>query len=171
MRNKTKRLTTLALLVAVGMLLSFIESRIPPLVAIPGVKLGLSNVATLFALYSLSAKDAAIVSILRVSLSSLLFGNVSSFLYAFGGALLSLLVMLLLKQARLFTPIAVSAVGGVVHNIAQIGVAFLMLRTDVVLYYLAPLLLSGVITGTVIGIIGGILIDKLSKTDFFKKGD
>ncbi len=169
MKNKTKRLATLALLVAVGMLLSFIESRIPPIVAVPGVKLGLANVATLFALYSLSAKDAAIVSVLRVSLSSLLFGNVSSFLYALGGALLSLLVMLLLKKIKLFTPIAVSAVGGIAHNIAQIGVAFLMLRTDVVLYYLAPLLLSGVITGTVIGIIGGILINKLSKTDFLKQ--
>ncbi len=169
MRNKTKRLTTLALLVAAGMLLSFIESRMPPLVAVPGVKLGLANVATIFALYSLSVKDAAIVSVLRVSLSSLLFGNISSFLYALGGALLSLLVMLLLSRIKLFTPIAVSAVGGVAHNIAQIGVAFIMLRTDVVLYYLAPLLLSGVITGTLVGIIGGILIDKLSKTGVINK--
>lgn len=171
MRNKTKRLTALALLVAVGMLLSFIESRIPPLVAVPGVKLGLANLATLFALYTLSAKDALTVSLVRVSLSSLLFGNVSSFLYALGGALLSLLVMLLLKNTGIFSEVAVSAVGGVAHNIAQIAVAFIMLRTDVVLFYLAPLLISGVITGTVIGIVGGILIKKLSKTNFFKKGD
>ena len=159
MKNKTKRLVTAAILVTAAMLFSFVESQIPPFIPVPGIKLGLANAVTVFALYRMSAKDAFLISILRVSLSSMLFG-MSSLPYALSGAVLSLGVMLLLKHIKL-SPVAVSAVGGIVHNAAQIGVAALILGTSGIIYYFPALALSGVITGTVIGIIAGIVIKKL----------
>ena len=161
MKLDVKRLTTLAISVSVAMMLSFIESQIPALIPIPGIKLGLANVATLFVLYKLGAPEAGAVSLVRVSLSALLFGSVSSFLYALGGAALSLATMLLLKHVRIFSTTVVSIVGAIAHNIAQIGVAMLILQTEVVIYYLPALLISGIVTGAVIGIIGAMLIKKV----------
>ena len=163
MNEKLKRLTALSMLVATALILSFVESQIPPIVPIPGVKLGLANIATLFALYKLGAPSALTVAVVRVSLSSLLFGSVSSFAYAMGGALLSFAVMLLLKKLGWFATFTVSIAGAVAHNIAQICVSMLILQTEVVIYYLPALLISGIITGAVIGIIGAVLLKKLEK--------
>ena len=151
------------MLVASALILSFVESQIPPIVPIPGVKLGLANIVTLFALYKLGAPSALTVAVVRVSLSSLLFGSVSSFAYAMGGALLSFAVMLLLKKLGWFATFTVSIAGAVAHNIAQICVSMLILQTEVVIYYLPALLISGIITGAVIGIIGAVLLKKLEK--------
>ena len=151
------------MLVASALILSFVESQIPPIVPIPGVKLGLANIVTLFALYKLGAPSALTVAVVRVSLSSLLFGSVSSFAYAMGGALLSFAVMLLLKKLGWFATFTVSIAGAVAHNIAQICVSMLILQTEVVIYYLPTLLISGIITGAVIGIIGAVLLKKLEK--------
>ena len=163
MNEKLKRLTALSMLVATALILSFVESQIPPIVPIPGVKLGLANIVTLFALYKLGAPSALTVAVVRVSLSSLLFGSVSSFAYAMGGALLSFAVMLLLKKLGWFATFTVSIAGAVAHNIAQICVSMLILQTEVVIYYLPALLISGIITGAVIGIIGAVLLKKLEK--------
>ena len=163
MNEKLKRLTALSMLVASALILSFVESQIPPIVPIPGVKLGLANIVTLFALYKLGAPSALTVAVVRVSLSSLLFGSVSSFAYAMGGALLSFAVMLLLKKLGWFATFTVSIAGAVAHNIAQICVSMLILQTEVVIYYLPALLISGIITGAVIGIIGAVLLKKLEK--------
>ena len=163
MNEKLKRLTTLSMLVATALILSFVESQIPPIVPIPGVKLGLANIVTLFALYKLGAPSALTVAVVRVSLSSLLFGSVSSFAYAMGGALLSFAVMLLLKKLGWFATFTVSIAGAVAHNIAQICVSMLILQTEVVIYHLPALLISGIITGAVIGIIGAVLLKKLEK--------
>lgn len=161
MSTKLKHMTTLAMLVATAMILAFVESQIPPIVPIPGVKLGLANIATLFALYKLGIPDAIAVSAVRVSLSALLFGSVSSFAYAIAGAMLSLAVMVLLKQLKVFATFSVSIAGAVAHNVAQIGVAMLILQTEVVIYYLPALLISGIITGAVIGAVGALLLKKL----------
>ena len=163
MNEKLMRMTTLSMLVATALILSFVESQIPPIVPIPGVKLGLANIVTLFALYKLGAPSAMAVAIVRVSLSSLLFGSVSSFAYAIGGALLSFVVMFLLKKLGWFATFTVSIAGAVAHNIAQICVSMLILQTEVVIYYLPALLISGIITGAVIGIIGAVLLKKLEK--------
>lgn len=163
MNEKLKRLTALSMLVATALILSFVESQIPPIVPIPGVKLGLANIVTLFALYKLGAPSALTVAVVRVSLSSLLFGSVSSFAYAMGGALLSFAVMLLLKKLGWFATFTISIAGAVAHNIAQICVSMLILQTEVVIYYLPALLISGIITGAVIGIIGAVLLKKLEK--------
>lgn len=158
--SSAHRLVSLAAFVALAMILSFIESRIPTFVAIPGVKIGLANIVVVFCLYRMRAVDAAIVSLVRVALSSLLFGSLTSFFYGLGGAVVSLAVMILLKQAKLGS-IAVSTVGGVSHNIAQIAVASILLGTNVVGYYLPFLVLSGTIAGIVVGVSGGILEKKV----------
>ena len=157
----TKKLTTLAVTVAVAMILSFVESRIPPIVPIPGVKVGLANIAVIFALYKMGWREAITVSLVRVALVALLFGSVVSLAYSFAGALLSLSLMIILRKIGIFTEVAVSVVGGITHNIGQILVAFLLLETEVVFYYLPFLMVSGVIAGIGVGVVSALLVKKV----------
>ena len=158
---ETRKIARMGLLVALSMILSYVESLIPAFVAVPGVKVGLANIVVIFALYTLGPIEALIVSLLRVILSSFLFGSVLSLLYSLSGALLSLGGMILMKKMKIFSTTAVSVTGGVLHNVGQILVACLVLETDVLLYYLPVLILSGVITGAVIGIIASLVIKRL----------
>ena len=151
----------MGLLVALAMILSYVESLIPAFVAVPGVKVGLANIVVIFALYTLGPVEALTVSLLRVILSSFLFGSVLSLLYSLSGALLSLGGMIVMKKLKIFSTLVVSVTGGVLHNVGQILVAWLVLETDVLLYYLPVLILSGVVTGAVIGIIGALVIKRL----------
>ncbi|MDD6840732.1 MAG: Gx transporter family protein [Candidatus Ornithospirochaeta sp.] len=158
---ETRKIARMGLLVALSMILSYVESLIPAFVAVPGVKVGLANIVVIFALYTLGPIEALIVSLLRVILSSFLFGSVLSLLYSLSGALLSLGGMILMKKLKIFSTTVVSVTGGVLHNVGQILVACLVLETDVLLYYLPVLILSGVITGAVIGIIASLVIKRL----------
>lgn len=158
---ETRKIARMGLLVALSMILSYVESLIPAFVAVPGVKVGLANIVVIFALYTLGPIEALIVSLLRVILSSFLFGSVLSLLYSLSGALLSLSGMILMKKLKIFSTTVVSVTGGVLHNVGQILVACLVLETDVLLYYLPVLILSGVITGAVIGIIASLVIKRL----------
>ena len=158
---KTQKLTVMALTTAIALVLSFVESQIPAFVAVPGVKMGLANIAIVYALYRLGWKEAAIISLIRVVLVSLLFGSAASFLYSLAGAVLSLLGMALLKETGKFTEIVVSVAGGVLHNIGQIAMASIILETDALRYYLPFLLVSGILAGVVIGLISGILIRRI----------
>ena len=123
--------------------------------------MGLANIAIVYALYRLGWKEAAIISLIRVVLVSLLFGSAASFLYSLAGAVLSLLGMALLKKTGKFTEIVVSVAGGVLHNIGQIAMASIILETDALRYYLPFLLVSGILAGVVIGLISGILIRRI----------
>ena len=161
MRNNTRRLTSLALTVSFALILSFIESRIPAFVAIPGVKVGLANIAVIFTLYKFGIKEAIAVSIVRIVLVSMLFGSPISMIYSIFGATLSLAVMFILKKLTPLSEVAVSVSGGVMHNIGQITAASIMLGTNVVVYYLPFLLVSGTIAGIVVGIASGLLIQKV----------
>ena len=158
---ETRKIARMGLLVALSMILSYVESLIPAFVAVPGVKVGLANIVVIFALYTLGPIEALTVSLLRVILSSFLFGSVLSLLYSLSGALLSLGGMILMKKVKIFYTTAVSVTGGVLHNVGQILVACLVLETDVLLYYLPVLILSGTITGAVIGIIASLVIKRL----------
>ena len=158
---ETRKIARMGLLVALSMILSYVESLIPAFVAVPGVKVGLANIVVIFALYTLGPIEALIVSLLRVILSSFLFGSVLSLIYSLSGALLSLGGMILMKKLKIFSTTVVSVTGGVLHNVGQILVACLVLETDVLLYYLPVLILSGVITGAVIGIIASLVIKRL----------
>jgi len=160
MKN-TKKLAALAVTVALAMVLSFLESRIPAFVAIPGIKVGLANIAVIFTMYKFGERDAAIVSVIRVLLVSLLFGSVVSLWYSLAGAVLSFTVMTLLKRLTPLATVTVSVIGGITHNIAQVCVASLLLATDVVIYYLPFLLLSGTVAGVAVGIAGGLLVKKV----------
>ena len=160
-RNNTKKLTSLALTISFAMILSFVEARIPAFVAIPGIKVGLANIAVIFTLYKFGIKEAAAVSLLRVLLVSMLFGNPIGMIYSLTGAVLSLSVMIIMKKLTPLSEITVSVAGGVMHNIGQIGAASIMMGTNVVIYYLPFLLLSGTIAGVVVGVASGVLIKKV----------
>ncbi len=144
------------------MILSFVESRIPVFIAIPGIKMGLANIAIIFALYRLGAKEAFVISIIRIIVVSMLFGSIVSVAYSIGGAIFSFAVMLILKKLSVFSEVGISVAGGVSHNIGQILVACILLETNVIVYYLPFLLLSGVISGALIGIVSAIVIKRVN---------
>lgn len=158
---KTKKIAVLALSIALAMILSFVESQIPAFVAIPGVKIGLANIAVVFVLYKLGWKEAVLISLVRVVMVSMLFGTLVSLFYSVAGAVLSLTGMVLLKKTGLFSTVAVSVTGGVLHNVGQILMACLLLETNVIVYYLPFLILSGVIAGVVIGVVAAIMVNRV----------
>lgn len=159
--NNTKKLTTLSLLISVAMVLSYIESLIPAFVAVPGVKVGLSNIATVFALYTLGVPGAVAVSVIRVFLSSLLFGNFAMMIYSLAGAALALTFMILIKATGLFSEVGVSVIGGIMHNAGQIIAAAFMMENSGIVSYLVPLAISGTIAGVAVGLISALLIKRI----------
>ena len=161
MKNHTKKLTTLAMMATFALILSYVESRIPALVAIPGVKVGLANIVVIFVLYKLGLKEAIVISAIRVFIVAMLFGSPVSMIYSLAGAVLSLAVMFVLKKLTPLTEVVVSVCGGVMHNVAQIAVASVILDTNVVIYYLPFLILSGTIAGIGVGVAGALLIKRV----------
>lgn len=156
-RIMAKKTTLVALSVSLAMVLSFLETLIPPLVAVPGIKPGIANAVTLFLLYKSGWKCASLVSLVRVCLSALLFGSAITFLYSAAGATLSLLLMIFLKRVNIFSVVGVSVSGAVMHNAAQIGVCALIMETTEIAYYLPVLVISGTVSGVCVGIIAGLV--------------
>ena len=157
---KTRKLTTLGLCVALALILSYVESLLPPLVAVPGVKVGLPNIVILFLLYRCGWKEAASVSLVRLLISAALFTGFAAFFYGLSGAVLSLAGAVLLKKTGRFSPLGVSAAGGVLHNLGQIALAALVLDSGYIFAYLPVLLLSGTVAGALVGLLAGILIQR-----------
>lgn len=158
MKIKTKTLVFLSLFTAVAMVLSYIEAILPPIwSAVPGIKIGLPNIVIVFLLYRMSVKSAAAVSLVRILLSALLFGNAVTLLYSLAGAALSLAVMAILKKIDRFSMIGVSVLGGVFHNLGQILMAMLILETAEIGYYMIILTVTGTIAGVLVGILGALL--------------
>lgn len=158
--KKTKRLVLLAMLTAVAMILSYVESLLPS-VGIPGVKMGLANIAVIFALFRFGWKEAAALSLVRVVLVSLLFGSVGAMLYSLAGAVLSLAVMALLRRIDRFSTVGISVAGGVAHNAGQILMAMLILQTKQLLGYLPLLAVSGIAGGVLTGLAAALLIRRI----------
>ena len=148
---------------ALALVLSYVESLIPVFVAVPGMKLGLANLVIVIILYCMGPKQAYIISIARVILAGFLFGNMQSILFGLAGAMLSLTVMLLIKKTTKLKVFTVSAIGGVCHNIGQLIVASFVVETYSVFYYMPVLLIVGLITGVIIGIISQELIRRLRR--------
>ncbi len=159
MRNK--KIATSALMIALAMILSFVESQIPSFFPIPGIKLGLANIAVIFALYRLSIKDAIVVSLIRVVVVSTLFGTSLTLAYSLSGAVLSLLIMVLLKKTDRFSIVGVSVAGGISHNIGQIIMAIILMHNSVISYYLPFLIISGIVTGVVIGLVSAKIVERV----------
>ena len=162
---KSKKIALFGLLIALAFVLSYIESLIPVFIAVPGVKLGLTNLVVLIALDRLKKKDAFFINMIRILLVGLTFGNTFSMLYSFAGGMLSFLAMVFLYKKNWFSVIGISVAGGLFHNIGQIIVAAIVLQSDALFYYLPVLMISGTIAGIVVGILCGEIVKRLPKSD------
>lgn len=162
MLNKPKNLAFMGVCTALAMVLSYVEVMLPPIFpAIPGIKMGLPNIIIVFLLYRRGPIVATIVSLLRVAMVSMLFGNMMAFMYSLAGAVLSLIVMILLRRLHFLSTAGVSVAGGVSHNVGQIFMAMLLLETTELGYYLVILIITGTISGVLIGLCGATLIKRI----------
>lgn len=157
-REKTKRVALSGLLVALMLILGYIESLIPT--GVPGVKLGLSNGVLIFAIYMLGIPNALTLMVLKVFLSGLLFGF-SAVPYALAGGVASMAVMALLSRVDGVHPVVVSMAGGVMHNVGQVGMAMLVLQTSGLMYYMAILMAVGLGCGAVTGVCASAVMKHL----------
>lgn len=151
---------------ALALIFSYVETLIPFNFGIPGMKLGLANLLIVILLYKRDAKEALLLSIVRILLAGLIFGNMFSILYSMAGGILSLLVMALLKKSQKFSVIGVSIAGGVSHNLGQLAVAMAVVETYRVGYYFPVLLTAGMVTGLLIGILSNEVLRRLTNTRF-----
>ena len=163
MRSRTKALTAIALLTSLGIVFGYLDFLLPIPIGIPGIKLGLANLVVVFALYAWRPRYALVVSLLRILLCGILFGNSVSFLYSLAGGMVSFLIMLLMKRFTSFGICAVSMLGGVSHNVAQIFVAALIFENLRLAYYLPVLLIAGTITGFALGIVAKMILQRMKK--------
>jgi heptaprenyl diphosphate synthase len=164
----SNRITRLAALTAVGMILGYLESFIVIPIAVPGIRLGLSNIITLITLYLEGPLAAFAVTGSRVLLSALLFGSPVSFLYSISGAVLALAGMYLMRSAG-FSIYGVSVSGAVLHNMAQLIVACFLVGSGYVFVYIPVLLFAGTLAGLVVGFLANILIQRLKR--FFNESE
>lgn len=160
---QNKKLVTMALFVTTALMLSYIESLFPFFFGVPGMKLGLANLAVVCALYLYGWREALMVNVLRIILSGLLFGSMFSVLFSLGGALVSFVCMAAAKKLGL-SLYGVSMAGGVFHNIGQLLIAAFLVQTVEVGYYAPLLLIAGLATGFLIGVIGRELLLRIPKT-------
>ena len=161
-----KRLCLYGLLIALAFVLSYVETLIPVAAVsffVPGMKIGLANIVVMVALYTLGARDAFILSLIRIVLVGLTFGNTVSMIYSLSGGMLSYLVMLLLKLTGKFTTVTVCIAGGIFHNVGQILMAALVLENAGVIGYLPVLAVSGTVTGLLIGLLGGEVTKRIRR--------
>lgn len=162
-KNKAKTVAEYGILIALAMVLSFVETLIPIPIPVPGVKLGLANLVTVVGLYLVGIPGTVGITLTRIVLVGLSFGNPYSMIYGLSGSFLSLLVMAAVKKHDWFGQIGISVLGGIAHNIGQITFAAVIVHTPGLYYYLPALLLAGCVAGTLIGILGGILTERLEK--------
>ena len=148
----------LGMYLALALICSYVESLIPFYFGIPGVKLGLTNIVVVLLLYTLGAKEAFLVSVVRIILAGFLFGNPFSILYSLSGGALSFLAMYVLKRTEKLKVVTVSVAGGVMHNTGQLIMAALVVENYHILYYLPVLLIAGFVTGFFIGIVSQEII-------------
>jgi heptaprenyl diphosphate synthase len=158
----TKKISILALFTAFAIVLSYIESFLP-VMGIPGVKLGLANLAVVLTMYLLGLKEAFLLNVIRIILIGAMFGNLSGILFSIAGATVSFFVMAVLKITNKFSVISVGVVGGVFHNIGQIVVAAWVVDTFNIIVYIPVLIFSGIITGTLIGLLAQMIYTRTKK--------
>ncbi len=160
----TKRLTRMAILTAVALTIFIVELQLPNLTPIPGVKLGLANIITVYAMFALGGADTFCILIARILLGSIFSGQMMALFYSLAGGLLCYLVMLVMR--RLFTPRQIwicSVLGAVAHNLGQMAAAVLITRTPALLYYLPVLMISGIIAGTFTGLCAQFVVNRMAR--------
>ncbi len=168
MRLPVKRIALGGCLTALCLILSYVESQVPLPFGVPGMKLGLSNLAVVFALYIYGSGFAGLINVMRILIAGFMFGNPFSILYSLAGGVLSLVVMSLLKRSGLFGIPGVSVAGGCAHNLGQLIVAAMAVESYNVFFYLPALLLSGAVTGFLIGSVTLPVVGRLKAV--FKEG-
>ncbi|MGN0535922.1 MAG: Gx transporter family protein [Eubacterium sp.] len=163
MKNKkTKNVALFGMMVALAFTFSYLESLIPFNFGIPGVKLGLANLVVVVALYTMKPAEAFSIAVIRIFLAGLTFGNAYSIAYSLCGGILSFAVMLLMKKTKL-SIVGVSMMGGISHNIGQIIVAAIVMETARIAYYLPVLLVAGLATGLLLGIVSKLIVSRVEK--------
>lgn len=160
MKTKTAHLGFFA---AISIIFGYVETLVPVFAGIPGIKLGLANLSVLIILKKYGFKEAALVSVVRILVIGFLFGNLFSILYSLSGAALSLTVMTLLLKKTELTTVGISVFGGITHNIGQLIIASLVVENTAVFYYTPPLLISGVVTGFLIGALTQEVLKRLPR--------
>ena len=158
MKTKTAYLGVFA---ALAIIFGYLECLILFHIGIPGVKLGIANIITVVMLYQMGTKEAGIITIVRVLVVGFLFSNAFSIIYSLAGCFMSLLTMTLLKKRKGFSIFGISMAGGVAHNVGQIAMASLVMETGNIWYYFPVLMISGVLTGFVIGIVSNEMLKRI----------
>lgn len=148
-----KEISRLGMMTTLALILSYLESLIPIFVGIPGVKLGLANLVIVFLLYRMKIQDAILVSVMRILLSGFMFGNMMSIIFSLVGSIFSIGAMCLFKRWKGFSIVGVSIAGGCAHNFGQLCVAAFVVQTSRIIYYFPILMISGILTGFVIGVL------------------
>ena len=162
-RWSTRKIAYMGMFIAVAMVFSYVESLIPVNISVPGVKLGLANLVTIVVMFKMDVRSAWVISLIRVVLSALLFGNLSIMVYSLAGAVLSLLVMTLCMKLKIFGLLGTSILGAVSHNAGQIIMAAILMKSGNIMLYIPVLCISGTIAGICIGLAGAVLVRNLPK--------
>lgn len=158
----TKKTAHLGLFAAVAIIFGYVDTLLPVFTMAPGIKLGLANLAAVYLLYTYTWKEAGFVSFIRILVIGFLFGSFSTILYSLAGAGLSLLCMTAAKRGLGLSVIGVSILGGITHNLGQIFVASLIMENANLFYYFPVLLVAGLITGLLIGIVSGETLKRMA---------
>ena len=162
--TKANTIATAAVLASLALIFSYIEFLIPLSLGLPGIKLGLANIVIVVALYRLGTRTALLVNVTRILLAAALFGSVFSALYSLAGGLISFAAMAALKRTGYFSTAGVSMAGGVFHNMGQLLIAALLVESYQIFYYFPLLLLAGLATGIINGILATLVLRALSKS-------
>ena len=160
-QNYSYNVAFCGVMAALAISLGYLEVLIPFSIGIYGIKLGLANLAILAMLYLTNTKKALAVQLIRIVVCGMLFGNAVAFLYSAVGGIFSFVVMALLKKSNAFSPVGVSIVGGIAHNLAQMAVAVILVDNLKIAFYLPVLLIAGTVAGTLVGIITQTIVKKL----------
>ena len=156
--TRTQKLALCGVLTALAMIFGYIESVISVPLPVPGIKLGLPNIAIITILYVVGIKEAVAVNLIRITLTAVLFGNLNSFLFSMSGAVLSMIIMIILKKIQFFSSVGVSVAGG-----GQIIAAVFIMGSGAIVYYLPVLMITGTVTGAVIGIVSAMVVKRTER--------
>ena len=162
-KTEIYRIAVTGMMLGFALLLGYVESLIPFSIAVPGAKLGLANMAVVLCLFFLGSKYAFVVSVGRIVISSFMFGNAFGLLYSLAGGLFSFFVMYIYKKTAKGEILFTSALGGISHNFAQLCIAYLVVKTPVVFYYIPVLILVGLFTGILNGFIAKLILTRISE--------
>lgn len=160
-RKSARNTAVYGMLIGLAFIFSYLEAIIPIPVPIPGVKLGLANLVVIVGLYTIGIPGTIAVALIRIVLVGFTFGNVSSMLYSLSGGIVSLILMIAFRKLNWFSQTGVSIIGGIGHNIGQLMMAAFITETAGVFYYLPFLMVAGVVSGAVIGLLGGLVTERI----------